>query len=207
MGHLSLILGPMFSDKTTTLIHKLKQHCIAKQKIILIKPSRDTRYNRNGLVSSHDGLSMNAINISSLEKDPESIPNDIDVIGIDEGHFFPNLFDFCARWLAKGVSIYIAALNGTYERKPFPVISNLIPLADEINFKHGVCVICNSTNGSCSVKISSEGQLDENGILVGGDDKFTITCSHCYTKEITKEHLEERKRVINDSKRLIKWTN
>ena len=207
MGSVELELGPMFSDKTTSLMFKLKKYYITGKKTILIKHTRDTRKkNHRHLNTSHDGLCMNAINVSSLEQDPE-ISEDIEVIGVDEGHFFPHLHEFCLRWLPKGVTIIIAALNGTYERKPFPVISKLIPLADNIIFHHSVCVICSAKDASCSVKTNVEAEVDENGILVGGDDMFTVTCSRCYSKEITKEHLEARKKIVEEAKKLIKWNN
>jgi thymidine kinase len=206
MGSLEILIGPMFADKTTTLVRKLKQHMIAKQNVLLIKPSKDIRYTRDGLVSSHDGLCMNAIAVTSLENDPPSLINsNIDVIGIDEGHFFKYLYEFCQRWLARNVKIYVTGLNGTFERKPFESIQKLIPIADNIIFLHGVCIICNSTKGSCSVKIVSQIHEDVDGICVGGDETYSITCAACYQKEITKDHIRERRQIIESTKKLIKY--
>jgi thymidine kinase len=142
---------------------------------------------------------MNAMSVTSLEN--LKLKN-YNVIGVDEGHFFPQLYTFCTEY--KHCTIYVAALNGTFERKPFESIQKLIPISDDILFLHGVCVICNSTKASCTVKTVAEIKTDQDGICVGGDDMYTITCSKCYEKDITMDIINERKRVIEDTKKLIK---
>jgi len=52
-GQIHLILGPMFSGKTTELLRQLKRHSIAQHKCLLIKYAGDTRYSIEA-VSTHD---------------------------------------------------------------------------------------------------------------------------------------------------------
>ena len=40
---LQLILGPMFSSKTTELLRRIERAQIAGQKAVLLRPNRDTR--------------------------------------------------------------------------------------------------------------------------------------------------------------------
>ena len=43
----------------------------------------------------------------------------VDVIGIDEGQFYPDLVDKVEEFVRKDKLIIISALDGTFERKPF----------------------------------------------------------------------------------------
>ena len=54
---------------------------------------------------------------------------DYDVVGIDEGQFFPDVVEFCDGAANLGKTVVVAALDGTFERKPFGNIVSLIPLA------------------------------------------------------------------------------
>lgn len=53
-GHLELILGPMFSGKSTELQRKIKRYQIAKKKCLVINYAGDNRYSDEGFVATHD---------------------------------------------------------------------------------------------------------------------------------------------------------
>jgi thymidine kinase len=55
---------------------------------------------------------------------------DYDIIGIDEGQFFENLVEFSENMANEGKMVIIAALDGTFERKAFGKVLELIPLAE-----------------------------------------------------------------------------
>ncbi|MEM2055884.1 MAG: hypothetical protein QXY48_06020, partial [Sulfolobales archaeon] len=57
---LRVIIGPMFSGKTTELLRVLRKYAIAGYRVVLVKPSTDTRYSSSKVVS-HDGLEMDAL--------------------------------------------------------------------------------------------------------------------------------------------------
>ena len=50
------------------------------------------------------------------------------VIGIDEGQFFADLVGWCESMANKGKIVLVAALDGTFQRKPFYYILSLVPL-------------------------------------------------------------------------------
>ena len=52
-GYLELIIGPMFSGKSTEIIRRIRILQKIKQKILVIKPNIDNRYDNNK-VTSHD---------------------------------------------------------------------------------------------------------------------------------------------------------
>lgn len=54
-GYLELILGPMFSGKTTRLIQDYKAYKFIEKRVVVINYSLDTRYSETSL-SSHDRI-------------------------------------------------------------------------------------------------------------------------------------------------------
>ena len=66
-GYIEVVVGPMYSGKSEELIRRIKRAKIAKQNIIVFKPSIDDRYSESDVVS-HSGDSINAIPIEVLRK-------------------------------------------------------------------------------------------------------------------------------------------
>ena len=56
-GRIEVICGSMFSGKTEELIRRLKRAKFAKQKVEIFKPSIDTRYSEEEVVT-HEGQSI-----------------------------------------------------------------------------------------------------------------------------------------------------
>ena len=54
-----------------------------------------------------------------------------------------DIVEYAERWANEGKIVIIAALDGTFQRKPFKSILELIPLAEE------VCPICSLATGLC----------------------------------------------------------
>lgn len=52
-GEIQLIYGPMFSGKTSELIRRIRRYTSAKRRCIIIKYSRDIRYD-DVKISTHD---------------------------------------------------------------------------------------------------------------------------------------------------------
>lgn len=166
--YLTLILGPMFSGKTSYLITKFKTE--QNQKILSIKYSSDNRYNSDK-ICSHDHLSIPAIKINDI-----NLINNLtnyDIVLIDEGQFFKNLDKWIRNINFKG-KIYISALNGDYNQKPFGDIPFLISKADEIIFLHGKCQFCHCCSSFSKRIVPSLKQVE-----IGGTDKYVPVCGEC----------------------------
>src|SRR3990172_3345478 len=94
MYSIKVFMGPMFSGKTTKLI----KMCHSKR-YFGIKHSIDLRYSKDK-IESHDDSFIEKLDATSVNKlmdicsDLPS-PEDIDIIAIDEGHFFVDLLEFC----------------------------------------------------------------------------------------------------------------
>ena len=66
-GRIEVVCGSMFSGKTEELIRRLKRAKFAKQKVEIFKPSIDTRYSDEEVVS-HDRHSIPSTPIDSSDR-------------------------------------------------------------------------------------------------------------------------------------------
>merc|ERR1711997_706782 len=91
-GHIELILGPMFSGKSTELMRRLKRYQVAQYKVMIVKYAKDVRYDEDG-IATHCGMKIPAtVSTTRLELITNNIlTEDYDVVGIDEGQFFPDV--------------------------------------------------------------------------------------------------------------------
>lgn len=135
---ITLIIGPMFSDKTNKLFTEYDKHMLQKYKCLIIKYSKDNRFGSNEkILVTHDSKSRPAISADVL--DDFSQYNDYDVLFIDEIQFFEINFDSLIEY-SKHKKIYISGLSGDYMRKPFENVSTLIPLASKIKPCRAICL-------------------------------------------------------------------
>ena len=156
-GSLTLIIGPMFSGKTTKLLRthndinfmKKINNCSDKKLDILVNFLGDTRYGESSKIITHDGLSMECIATDKLDllwktHFLSAYKNQlIDNIFINEGQFFSDIYEFVTYILDNtSINIYIAALDSDYKREKFGNIWNLIPHASYIDKLSGQCKFC-----------------------------------------------------------------
>ncbi len=181
-GKIYLILGCMFCFKTSELIKIYRRKKIAGSQCLLIKYSRDTRYDdkesskETHFLSTHDGLKIEAIATERLS-DLNINPYDYDDIFIDEIQFYPDKVEFCDTMANHGVNIYASGLSGDYQRKPFAGMAELIAIAYDIKFLTAVCDICHRDNMACYSKRLSK---SDGIILIGGHDSYQAVCRACY---------------------------
>src|SRR6516225_2574845 len=94
IGWIEVICGCMFSGKTEELIRRLRRAQIAKQRVIIFKPSIDNRYSTDRIVS-HNTQSLESVVIDN-PLDIIRLSGEAQVIGIDEAQFFsPDIVMVC----------------------------------------------------------------------------------------------------------------
>jgi thymidine kinase len=162
-----LILGPMFSSKTTELIRQYNRNSIGNKKCIMIKYSGDDRYDNDNVIT-HDGIKVKAIKCKKLI-DVDSIIYDFDVICIDEIQFYSDGDIYCDIWANLGKKVYACGLSGTYKRTEFPVISRLIPKVEKIKFVRAICK--ENGNEASFTKLDLLPNNDQIEII-GGPEKY-----------------------------------
>ncbi|XP_061181803.1 thymidine kinase, cytosolic-like [Saccostrea echinata] len=176
-GQIQLIFGPMFSGKTTELMRRMKRYQIASYKCLVIKYSKDDRYEKEG-ISTHDRQTLPAIPTDVLEQIKAEAEN-YEVIGIDEGQFFPDVVEFCDEMAERGKTVIVAALDGTFQKKGFGNILNLVPLAESVIKLTAVCMRCNR-EGSFTKRTGSQTAVE----VIGGAEMYLAVCRMCFKSPV-----------------------
>jgi thymidine kinase len=134
---------------------------------------------------------MKAVSSSALF-DCSKICENANVIGIDEGQFFPDLLDFCDLQANSGKVVIVAGLDGTFQRKAFNSVCDLIPMAEVVDKLNAICTFCGKT-AYFSKRIVNNTEIE----LVGGAETYAATCRKCFFPQSASVHQTE-KQIIND---------
>ena len=145
-----------------------------------MKYAKDVRYDDNG-IATHCGMTLSAVAATTLADLTQKAEN-YDVIGIDEGQFFTDTVAFAEEMANKGKFVVIAALDGTFQRKPFGDILSLIPLSENVTKLNAVCMNCfGDAAFSKRIALERDGDAVE---VIGGADKYMAVCRACYHSNV-----------------------
>ncbi|CAB3368427.1 Hypothetical predicted protein [Cloeon dipterum] len=169
----------------------MKRYQVANKRCLVFKYSGDTRYD-NVSLSTHDQQKLPAISASNL-LEYFDIALKYDVVGIDEGQFFADTVDFCEKLADSGKMVVVAALDGTYQRKGFGNILQLVPLAESVEKLNAVCMMC-FESASYTKRIGKEQEVE----VIGGAEKYMAVCRSCYHKSPTKATKRQGLMPFND---------
>ena len=181
-SYLELFIGSMKSGKTTALIEIYKKCQFCNIGVAVINHSTDKRYDET-LLSSHDKIMIPCIQTDTLnqiwnnqESEHYQVLKNAEVILINEGQFFNDLYSCVEDMLIKNKKVYIAGLDGDFERKKIGQMLDLIPLCDNVTKLTSFCSICrDGTPGIFSHRLTHE----KTQIVIGSDNYIPI-CRSCY---------------------------
>lgn len=183
-GRIEVVCGSMFSGKTEELIRRLKRAKFARQRVEIFKPSIDTRYSDEEVVS-HD---QNAILSTPIDSSSSILllASDIDVVGIDEAQFLDEgLVQVCNELANRGVRVIVAGLDMDFRGVPFGPIPALCAIADEVTKVHAICVKCGSL-----AYVSHRLVQSDKRVLLGETQEYEPLCRECYQKSLLAEKQE-----------------
>lgn len=91
-----------------------------------------------------------------------------------------------------GKTVIVAALDGTFQRKAFGVILNLVPLAESVVKLNAVCMGC-FREAAYTKRLGTEKEVE----VIGGADKYHAVCRLCYFRKAqgppdTREDKEDK---------------
>ncbi len=88
---LSIIMGNMFSGKTSELIRRLKRLKILGKRIVVVNSAKDTR-SPDEVLKTHDNVKFGCYKVFNLyELTGKCDFEDSDIVAIDEAQFYPDL--------------------------------------------------------------------------------------------------------------------
>ena len=189
-GVIESIFGPMFSGKTSELMRRIKRHRLAMKKCLVINYLGDSRYLTSNTVVSHDLISIPAIKVNRLSEIDQAMIADKEVIGVDEGQFFEDLIEKTEEWANMGKVVIVAALDCTYQKKPFGRVTELLAISEDIKKLSAVCMDCGK-DASFTQRTAKSDSIE----LIGGIEMYKPVCRMCYHKNMEEESLLKAMRV------------
>ena len=155
-AYLELIIGPMYSGKSSRLVEIYKQCKFCNISVAVINHSIDNRYDEE-LLSTHDKVKIPCIKanrLSDVWSYDIDLQNDINKIPNGQEKF----------------------KDGDFERKKFGSILDLIPLCDKVTKLTSLCSKCkDGTPGIFSMRLTNEVEQ-----TVVGSDNYIPVCRKCY---------------------------
>lgn len=178
--YLKLIIGPMFSGKTTELINLYNEYKQKNDSCVVINHIYDkNRFNDENqeLMYSHNKnlFPIKCLYTEKLLECDELKLNSANVILINESQFFEDLIEFVNKWLINGKKIYVSGLSADSNMKKFGKILDLISLADDVVMLKGTCYNCKSDAAHTLRLLKSDEQ-----ILIGTENVYMPVCRTCY---------------------------
>jgi thymidine kinase len=185
-GKLEIIIGPMFSGKSTEVIRRIRLlKCIYK-KILIAKPFIDNRYDQNKIIShNYDGESCITINkLSDISEIKKLEIESYDTIIIDEAQFFSDLKINVNYWVdILGINVILSGLDGDFKRQPIGQILELIPYSDKCTKLNSLCGLCKNGNKAPFTHRLSE---SKESVLIGGSESYIPLCRYHYINKYTE---------------------
>ena len=192
MGFLELIIGPMFSGKTSELIKRYHETLNSLQikpnknnfnldndiSILAINYDKDTRYGMNQIIT-HDKIAIDCISINEFselyQSNNISSLSNAKYIFINEAQFFQDI----KTWVLNQVETYdknviLCGLDSDFKREKFGEILDLIPHATKITKLCGQCTKCEN-KAIYTHRISNETNQE-----VIGANNYIPVCRSCY---------------------------
>lgn len=181
-GYLEVILGPMFSGKTSKLVEIYKQYMFCNIPVIVINHCEDTRYSETDMVT-HDQIKINCVqsrNLLSVVHDQIDVFTSSEPLAviINEGQFFPDLYSTVYQMVNEHKAhVYVAGLDGDFKQEKFGQMLDLIPICDKVYKLHSLCVTCkNGTKAIFSHRKNTEITSQKQ---IGSSELYIPLCRKC----------------------------
>lgn len=184
LGWIEVICGPMFSGKSEELIRRLRRAMIARKRVQVFKPSLDSRYSRDEIVS-HGDMRMKSEVVQSADEILGKLDWRTEVIGIDEANFMgAGLLQVAGRLADSSKQVIVAGLDTDYLGRPFPPIPELLALAESITKTLAICVRCGNPAKHTQRLVASD-EL----IVLGAAGAYEARCRRCFEPGIPKQEM------------------
>lgn len=181
-GWIEVICGSMFSGKTEELIRRLRRAQFAKQRVEIFKPTVDTRYD-NEYVVSHQGNEIRSTPVPAAAN-IRILADGCDVVGIDEAQFFDDeIVRVCNDLANAGVRVIVAGLDMDFKGNPFGPMPALMATAEYVTKVHAVC-----TRTGNLANYSFRKAADDNLVLLGENEEYEPLSRAAYYKAMHEHH-------------------
>ena len=180
---LKLIIGPMFSGKTSKLIsyyNNLISDNIKHNEILVINHTFDTRYSSKFLATHNEVTDIECEMLQNLTHITVDFikKNNYKSILINEGQFFKDIYNW-VKIISKtdlDIEIIISGLDADYKQDPFGDFLNIIPYCRSVEKLTSICSVCFKNQAEMTIRtIDIQSQ-----VLIGNQNIYKPICSVCY---------------------------
>jgi thymidine kinase len=172
---LEIVIGPMFSGKSSYALSYIRRQSAIGKKVLVIKPNIDNRYSDEDMLITHDKERTPCI-LWPVEQEltPTHQMRTVDCIVFEEAQFFKGLSNL-ATYVMRSYNkdILIVGLDGDARQEKFGEILDCIPWATTVKKLNALCSRCrDGTLGPFTIRKDDNNQQ----IDVGGSDKYVSVC-------------------------------
>ena len=182
---LEVVIGPMFSGKSTYALSYIRRQKAIGKKVLVIKPNIDNRYSDGHMLVTHNReqspCTLWDVNQSLNPAIPEVRTSDC--IVLEEAQFFKGLKTFVTYALeAYKKNILVVGLDGDASQHPFGDILQCIPWATHVT---KLCALCKHCRDGTVAPFTRKIYDDTNAqVDVGGSEKYESVCLKHLTQQI-----------------------
>jgi len=177
---LSIIIGPMYSGKSTYLLDKINISNQNDENIIVINHKIDIRYNKDK-ITNHNKISTDCISFTNLYdiynycSENSIIIENTDHIYIDEAQFFTDLEEVVSNLLTtySNLKITCVGLDGDFQQNIFNdgQLLKLISKAENVRKLSSKCYECGE-----KAYFTKRTTDDKEQIVVGSSNIYVPSC-------------------------------
>jgi len=184
IGRVEVVCGPMFAGKTEELLRRVRRAVIAGRRVVVFTHALDERRGADRL-ASHVGLDFPALAASGATQIEAEVPDDTDVVAIDEAQFFGSgLVPVVGRLAERGRGVIVAGLDVTFDGHPFEPLPSLMALAERVDKLTAICSVCGG-EAVFHVRVA-DSAADAEALVaanVGGTEAYQARCRrHCASR-------------------------
>ena len=189
MSKLYFRYGAMNCGKTTSLLQVAHNYEERGMKVVLIKPSIDTKANDS--VSSRIGVERKVDHLVSPEENLKGYLNllvgNTSCVLVDEAQFLSEsqveeLFVFSK---LTNIPVICFGLKCDFRTNLFPGSKRLFELADEIEELYTICRCGRKARFNARI-VNGEFTLDGDQVAIDGDVEYESLCGKCYLTKVRK---------------------
>lgn len=173
-GYVHTIMGPMFSGKTSLLVHELERFSRSGKRVILF--TADARSNDPVLHSRrplYEGIEVRRCSTPSTIYEAAGL---YDVLGLDEIQFFPlDVVRVISALAEEGKIVLVSGLDQDFLGEPFQTTVALVVESEKISRLTSVCQRCGS---QLAIRNYRKVASDER-ILEGAAETYEARCRGC----------------------------
>jgi thymidine kinase len=185
-----VVIGGMYSGKSTELVRRLRRLEIGGMNVILFKPRVDNRYSASEVVT-HTGLKHPAVVVDNSGELWDHVnallkPHTGVVVGVDEAQFFDDGLYDALHEITKRLNarVIVAGLDTNFKNEPWSAMVPLVFGSDRLTKLNAVCTAIGCGNTASRTQRIVDGVPVTHGddVLVGATEAYEARCRHCFAE-------------------------